>query len=159
MQGFGAPQPMGAPMMAGSMIPGSLGARFLAALIDGLIIGIPTVIVVFILIFGVAFLLKDLAGLAAVLTYPIMFGMIWTYEAFFLGTKGATPGKKIMKLKVVGIDGTFPIGIGKGYARAILKGILGSICFLTYIFIFIDQERRQALHDKVAGTMVVQDVQ
>ena len=62
-----------------------------------------------------------------------------------------------MKLKVIGADGNFPIGIGKAFLRLIMQSIGGSVCGLTYWMILFDKEMHRALHDKVAGTLVIRE--
>ncbi len=75
------------------------------------------------------------------------------YYIYFDGMKGATIGKQLMKLKVVGTNGAMPIGIGPGAIRWLIKiiPILGQI---SYIWIIFDSQK-QGLHDKIANTFVV----
>jgi len=77
------------------------------------------------------------------------------YEVFFLGSKGATPGKKIMKLRVALPDGHYPIGYGKAALR-VLGRMISGICLIGYIMIFFDKLQNRALHDRIAGTVVIQ---
>lgn len=79
------------------------------------------------------------------------------YQLYFVGAKGATPGKKIMKLKVTLPDGTFPIGYGKAFLRMIGYAISGAICYIGFLMIAFDKEQHRGLHDKIAGTVVIKE--
>lgn len=151
-----------APAMApGSFAIAPLGPRFLAGLIDGFIPGF-VILIFYGVAFGLAIVLgpdNALSGIVAMLAGLICFGIVLFYEPFFLGVKGATPGKKMMKLRVQLQDGTCPIGFGKALLRVLCKAIGGSVCLITYIMILLDKEKHLALHDKIAGTIVVQDMQ
>ena len=100
---------------------------------------------------GIATILNVAAGLLAFL-------IVFINWVFLTGTRGGTWGKKIMKLKVVGADGTFPIGIAKALIRFLMQMIGGSICGLTYWMILFDKEMKRGLHDKVAGTVVIRQL-
>jgi uncharacterized RDD family membrane protein YckC len=97
-----------------------------------------------------ATLLMGIAGVAMML-------IAFFYWVVLVGKKGYTPGKKIMKLRVIGADGKFPIGIGKAFLRLLMQSIGGSICGLTYWMILFDKEMHRSLHDKVAGTLVIRE--
>jgi uncharacterized RDD family membrane protein YckC len=76
------------------------------------------------------------------------------YFVYFWGAKGATPGKMAVGLKIVGTDGTMPIGYLKAFVRYIGFIISGIIIFLGYLLIIVDADN-QGLHDKIASTYVV----
>ena len=67
----------------------------------------------------------------------------------------ATPGKRALRLRVVGEDG------GRiGFPRAVLRHVAGALSWLTLNvghLMATAPPRRQALHDRVARTQVVQD--
>lgn len=74
------------------------------------------------------------------------------YMVGFHGRWGATPGKRLLGLVVVTLDGS-PIGYA-GALRRYLAGTLSLITFgLGYLMILTPQ--RRALHDLIAGTRVV----
>lgn len=81
---------------------------------------------------------------------------LW-YQLYFVGAKGATPGKKIMKLRITFPDGTYPIGYGKAFLRMIGLVISGMICYIGFIMILLDKEQHRGLHDKIAGTIVIRE--
>ncbi len=135
------------------------GPRLIAYLLDGLIMSLFMIPAYGLIVLGtvvmdpgtVSTLLVGLGSILAVVTG-------FMYMVFLTGKKGATFGKKIMKLKVVGADGTFPIGIGKALIRVLMQAIGGSICGLTYWMILFDKEMKRGLHDKVAGTVVIRQL-
>jgi uncharacterized RDD family membrane protein YckC len=75
------------------------------------------------------------------------------YFTYFFGN-GQTLGMKAMNIKLIGTDGTYPVGYGKGFLRWIGMIISGVVILLGYIWILIDK-KRQGWHDKIAGTYVV----
>lgn len=100
--------------------------------------------------------------------------------SLFEGTLGLTPGKAVIKLKVVSAsDQNQYIGITRGIVRLIIKSILFQSYILSYLFrvkvsglfytmfllsilVFaldhlwpLWDEKKQALHDKFAGSHVV----
>ena len=120
---------------------GSLGKRFLAAIIDYVAI---SAIGLFII------LITDewYFGLSALFISAVY------YILFEGGSWHATPGKKIMKISVVDEFGT-----GIDYSKATIRflgRILSSLIFgIGYIIALFD-DKRQALHDRLAGTYVVE---
>ena len=85
----------------------------------------------------------------------ILVGFI--YHLYFTGAKGATPGKKIMKLKVVLADGKYPIGYAKAFLRLIGYALSGMICYIGFLMILFDKEQHRGLHDRIAGTVVIKE--
>lgn len=135
----------------------SIGLRFVAIFIDGLIVGIPLLLIEAVLgLFG--------SPVAALLNAVVYF----LYEGLLLASQnGQTIGKKLMKVRVVSADGT-PLTTNKTFTRAGVKAalsVIGSIkppftsflgiaSLLDYLWPFWDANK-QTLHDKAAGTYVV----
>lgn len=76
------------------------------------------------------------------------------YYVVFTGACGQTPGKMLLRLKVVRSDGT-----GITYGRAALREILGKFVSgitlgVGYLMVAFDA-RKQGLHDKIADTCVI----
>ena len=93
---------------AGTPRPGELLDRFLARLIDGLIMAIPYGI--FYAILASIFLSGFSNSLGEVLVFNLFMSLISTaiflgYYAFLESSRGQTIGKQLMKLKVFGPDG------------------------------------------------------
>src|SRR5262249_33700407 len=88
--------------------------------------------------------------------FLLEFGFIamrFGYEIFFLGKYGATPGKMVCKLRVVSADGT-RFGYGRAAGRTFAEMLSGMICYIGYIMVAFDGEKR-ALHDHICSTRVV----
>lgn len=98
-----------------------------------------------------------LMGLLSLVGYVLMFVISWGYQLYFIGTKGATPGKKIMHLRVTRPDGTYPIGVGKAFVRMIGYMVSAIICYIGFLMIIFDKEQHRGLHDKIAGTVVIKE--
>ena len=76
------------------------------------------------------------------------------YFVYFWGIEGATPGKKLMGLRVTRPGTHEPIGPGRALLR--LVGITaGNILFVDLIVAFLHRDRR-ALHDMIADSIVVE---
>lgn len=144
--------------------------RLLARIIDAIIIAIPAFIIA--IIFGASggFSGGGFGGAGAfstdgaVILVNILAGLVGlAYEYFFLAKDGATPGKKVMNIKVVLEDGS-PLGSDGAIRRLILAaagivpfvgGLIGAVVGIgTVVMIFTD-DRRQVPADKVAKSLVV----
>lgn len=120
--------------------------RLVAYIIDAIIV---TVVV---LIIGALFgmLGNDfLALLGSLLSIVVAVG----YFVYFWGTSGQTPGKSVMKIKVVSADGS-AMTMGKAVMRLIGYFVSGLIVYLGFLWILFDANK-QGWHDKIAGTYVV----
>jgi uncharacterized RDD family membrane protein YckC len=79
----------------------------------------------------------------------------WVYFAWMESSSGATLGKKLMDVRVVDLEGN-PISFARASGRYFGKCLSG-ILMIGYIMAFFT-EKKQALHDLLAGTLVVDDV-
>ncbi|MEV6774609.1 RDD family protein [Nocardia sp. NPDC051030] len=154
-QPYGQQQPFpggnpgyGAPQFGGGAQPGDLWLRFAARLIDGLIIGIPGGIIY-------AVLPGKLGIVWEILLPIIMFGYFILLET----SQGATLGKKILGLRVLGPGGA-PLDPATSAKRNLFVvvglipclGTLISIGLQIYIAVTIEQDpNKQGWHDKFAG--------
>jgi len=79
------------------------------------------------------------------------------YDSYFLpGPDAATPGKKMLGLVVVDSTHKRPISLGKAMVRDVLgRNIIDRLTFHVGDLLIIFDSRKQALHDKIAGTYVV----
>ena len=101
------------------------------------------------------FLPTDLSlGGAYVFAIPVIIG---AYYVGLWALTGATVGKWLIGLRIVGADGSPPT-IGRSLIRFIGYGLSAIVFFLGYIWVLFDDERR-AWHDELAGTWVVYDFQ
>ncbi|EPR41216.1 RDD domain containing protein [Desulfovibrio sp. X2] len=78
----------------------------------------------------------------------------WGYYALFESSPWqATPGKRLLNLFVTDLSGR-RLGFGRASARFFGKFVSGFIFLLGYIMAAFTR-RRQALHDMIAGTLVL----
>jgi uncharacterized RDD family membrane protein YckC len=135
--------------------------RFLAAMIDGIILGALNLVVSLALGFSALQIIgleQNTAGLTAlVVSWLAGMAIRIAYEVYFIGAYGATPGKSVCKMKVVRADGS-PVGYALATGRFFAK-ILSSITLLIgYIIAAFDSEKR-ALHDRICDTRVIDSFQ
>jgi len=76
-----------------------------------------------------------------------------TYFTYFHGTTGQTPGKKLFGLKVVLTDGR-PVPPGIAFLRWVGYFVSAIFLYLGYLWVIVDR-KKQAWHDKIAGTVVI----
>ncbi len=77
------------------------------------------------------------------------------YSLFESSSWQATPGKKLLQLKVTDLYGN-RIGFGKATGRYFAKLLSGLILGIGFIMVAFT-EKKQGLHDMMAGTLVVKD--
>jgi uncharacterized RDD family membrane protein YckC len=93
--------------------------------------------------------------------------LVWlAYEAPALAGSGQTLGKRVMRIKVLPVESTGPLGFARAFRRWMRLGIwtlawgcLGFgllVQFIDALSPTFDPLLRQAFHDKVAGTVVVE---
>ena len=158
--------PMPPPMSQVRMVSyAGFWKRFLALVIDKLILGVVSLIVIvpFIAMVGVsAFLEHDIGdsiGLLFALISAYFFLILivviidWLYFAIMESTRGATLGKMALGIKVTDMSGGM-ISFGRATGRYFAKIISGIILYIGYVMAGFTQQK-QALHDIIAGTLVV----
>lgn len=123
---------------------GGFWARFLALILDSIIVGTPLS-----LIFDIAFPIY--LNIAVPYLGSILFII---YIVYLEGTSGSTLGKQIMGLRVVDARTGGSIGIPKAILRYVGKIISGMLLLAGYIMAAFDK-KTQALHDKIASTYVI----
>jgi len=144
----------GAKLNTGELNYAGFWIRFAAKFIDGLILGVP-----FMIVFFAAFIPQMRSGKPdnlIFMPYIIQFCFIFVrmaYEIFFLGKYGATPGKMACKIMVVTAEGG-RFGYGRATGRFFAEMLSGMICYIGYIIVAFDDQKR-ALHDHICNTRVV----
>jgi uncharacterized RDD family membrane protein YckC len=119
----------------------SFWIRFLAALIDGLLLGIVN---------GLVGRGEPDAG-----TYFIGLAISLAYFTYFEGSRsGQTIGKRASGIRVVDINGGGPIGHNRAVVRWLARFLSTIVFFLGYLWMLWDPEK-QTWHDKLAGSVVV----
>jgi len=142
---------------ASSVHLAGFGIRLAAYLVDGLILGLlfGAVSLVTALIAGaVARSSPEVAVGLSILAYLAVTLISVAYLVFFWARSGATPGKRVFGLRVIRADGVRPLGLGRALVRVL--GYMACSMTLCIGFLMVAfSERRQGLHDLIAGTLVV----
>jgi uncharacterized RDD family membrane protein YckC len=144
----------------GEAIHAGFWRRSAALLIDGLLIGAAMMVVQVVLGLGALGRFADgSANVGAIVGSMMMLMLIaivgqWLYFALFESASAqATPGKRALGIKVVDETGG-RIGFGRASGRYFGKIVSGMIFNIGYMLAGWT-ERKQALHDMMAGTLVV----
>ena len=139
--------------------------RFLAYLIDSLVLSVPAVFLVFLMFVGMAGSLSQIERrnevvpvlgsiLFFILFYVLLFAGLWLYYAIMESSSWqATLGKKALNLQVTDLEGR-RISFGRASGRFFGKLISGMILNIGYIMAGFT-EKKQALHDMIAGCLVL----
>jgi len=164
---MGAPTPPGmswqAPPIDSGPAPGvkfaGYGARLVAYIVDAIVLGIVIAVlsVVFIaLIAGAAANDSGGAAIGSTFIYVILILVVSVlYFPYFWANGGATPGMKMLHIRVVRDADGGPIGWGPAILRLIGYWVNSVVLYVGYIWIFIDK-RRRGWHDLIAGTVVIE---
>jgi uncharacterized RDD family membrane protein YckC len=147
-----APRPTG----GGRWQPGPLGLRFVARLIDGIVVAI------------IAWLLAVVFHLTGEMWVTGLFSGLLTFIYFvaFEVTQGWTPGKKLLGMRVMGPAGAAKPSLQQSAIRnaftllAVIPFFIGSLlALIAYIVIAVtihNSPTKQGKHDELAGgTQVV----
>lgn len=135
----------------------TVGSRGIAVLVDWLIQGL----IGLVLFFG-AFFFLDVPGLPEwvpvtvllVLYFLLLFGYPITFETVW---RGRTPGKALLGLRVVTVEGA-PVGFRHAAIRAALALVDFTVTFgLAAVVSSLVSRRNQRLGDFVAGTVVLRE--
>lgn len=139
----------------------NVGNRFLAAAIDHLIQASAIFVVIIIAwAFSDWQLFNSMGVWAAALTVLAVFGIYWGYFVVFETLwSGQTPGKRIMRLRVVREDGR-PVRFFEVFVRNLLRVVIDFQPLPSYaigVVSIIFSERSKRVGDFVAGTVVVKE--
>lgn len=137
----------------------SWGRRAAAWLLDGIILA--AVVVTTILVAGVplddinaTILEGDTSTVILLFVVPEAI-----YDIFFVGSRGQTPGKQALGIKVVDSGGErTPIGYQRALRRWLTTSFLWALFTVPGVIDHLwplRDRRRQTLHDKLAGSIVV----
>ena len=141
--------------------------RFVAVLIDGIIVGVVNWTIQALLLGGMVAPMairpnarpeEAFAAMGAVfgaIGMGLLVGIALSscYEAFFISRMGATPGKMVFGLKVVRPNGA-PLTLGRAFGRYFAKMLSSMTLTIGYIIAAFDAQKR-SLHDMIADTRVV----
>lgn len=87
-----------------------------------------------------------IAGVVVVVTSAIYYLFFWTLT-------GQTPGKMLLGIRVVSLDGS-GLSLWQALRRFVGYFLSALAIYVGYLWVLIDN-RRQGWHDKLAGTIVV----
>jgi len=150
---------------APGMAYGGFWMRFLAIIIDGIIVGICCAPFIVFVLPGIIKAAQnpgsepDPQAMMAMMGGIALFQLAalainWLYEALMTSSsRQATVGKMALGLKVIDMNGrriSFARATGRHFAK-ILSGMIMMIGYIMAAF----TDRHQALHDMLAGTLVV----
>lgn len=117
------------------------GGRLAARLVDFLIVFVPAY-------FPVAFVMGGFWGRVLGLALCLA-----VYDAILTARTGATPGKRLARIKIVRAADGKPPGWGRTLVRAVVLGVPGWVIIaVTALF---DERLHRGLHDRAAGTVVI----
>lgn len=129
--------------------------RLGAKIIDGFILGVPLMLIVFFLMPGFINMSPGAnpnLGPTCLLQL-VLYALSAAYSVFFVGRFGATPGKMALKLKIVRPDGS-RVTYARAFGRFFAEFLSGIILYIGYIMAAFDEEKR-SLHDRICDTRVV----
>lgn len=140
---------------------GGFWLRFVAAFIDGILVGMVVLPFSLMMTFAIGLAGRgvNMPGIGINLVSIVVrfvFGALvkWIYEALMeSSSRQATVGKIALGLKVTDLEGK-RISFSRASGRVFGKYISAMIFFIGYIMAGFT-ERKQALHDMIAGTLVV----
>jgi uncharacterized RDD family membrane protein YckC len=136
-----------------------VGIRFVAILIDGIILGIVSGILI--ALFGGSAISVDQVTNTATITstYWALIALdlvIWfLYFTLLEGHGGQTIGKMVVKIRVVRAADGSSIGYGEAAIRTVLRIIDGIFVYLIGALLIWSSDKKQRLGDRVAHTIVV----
>ena len=147
----------GAKLNTGGLDYASIGLRFGAMVLDGILLWIVSFGTQMVVMVSAASTMRSSPEIALVVQIVLMvvqlaIGVL--YEGLMVGKFGATLGKMACKIKVVTADGgrvTYPRAFGRYFAK-LLSSL---ICLIGYIMALFDKEEKRALHDRICDTRVV----
>ena len=136
-----------------------IGSRFCAASVDTALIAIVSIIGISVTSGALSDILGERVGnwIIAVRIF-IIFAFFWSYYIIFdLISNGQSPGKRLIKLRVIKADG-YPINFADSAIRNILRIIdfLPIFYFVGILTMMIDKKWRR-LGDLAAGTLVIKE--
>ncbi len=120
--------------------------RFVALLVDSLILSVVASILI-------APLYLILGESGAGVGYFIYLIIALVYAPYFWVTRGATPGKQLLGLRVVSTTGG-PLTVGQAIVRYLGYIVSGAVCYIGFIWAAFD-DNKQGWHDKIANTYVI----
>lgn len=133
-----------------------LGARFLAYIIDGVVMVVPPIV-----LGAILFILSRRSGLDPIAGVGLLLCVAWAlYYSFAKDgwNRGQSIGKKAMDLMVVNVKTNVPCTVGESALRALILLLLNLIPGLGWLIepiVVLVSENGRRLGDLAAGTQVI----
>jgi uncharacterized RDD family membrane protein YckC len=136
------PPPQSAPASGAARGPrANFGQRLVAAIVDGILIGVVGAIIELVIRNSLGTLIALVVGIG--------------YYGWLEGSaSGQTVGKRMMGIRVYDLRQGGPIGTGRAIGRYFARIISTIPCLLGYFWMLWDSEK-QTWHDKLVGSVVV----
>jgi uncharacterized RDD family membrane protein YckC len=142
-----APCPQPAPVWTAPSVGdcdyAGIGRRFLAILLDEIII--------FALVFPVASLILQFCSVSA--NFFVAAVLLFLYSGFFLSRYGATPGKMVLGLRIMRSNGG-QVSFLRGGFRFLPIHCGNVLVYVSCLMVLLDEKKR-ALHDRICDTVVL----
>ncbi len=141
---------------ADSLVPGGFWIRFLASFLDSIILGVVIVPIAFAVGFAIGImapgntLLPNLAG------WVIRMVGIYFYFGYFYSTRGASPGKMVLNLRVINSENGKNLTYMEAFLREFFGKIISAIPLLTGYIVAAFREDKKGFHDMIFKTQVLQ---
>jgi uncharacterized RDD family membrane protein YckC len=132
-------------------------SRLIAYVIDLVIISVSLFVITWTVNTTIEFLnlsstaVSDFAKI--LMTGVTIFLFLAGYFILFWALAGQTPGKLIMGLRIVTLDGQ-QLSLGRSIRRFVGYILSFLTLYIGFLWILVD-DRRQGFHDKIAGTCVI----
>lgn len=121
-----------------------------AVLLDGLIVSLVNSLVTV-----VVNLLVRQEAVASTITQIISLIIGVGYYVYFIGNRGQTPGKMVLKIKVQKLSDGSILGYRGAFMREVLGKFVSGVVFgLGYLWMIRDKDK-QTWHDKITKSVVV----
>ncbi|WP_395747774.1 RDD family protein [Prosthecobacter sp.] len=154
------------PVLAGNVQLADLGKRLGAALLDGLLgailVGVPYGFFIFAMSDNGR--QPELNPTAMIAGGCMLLGFLalLVINIVMLATRGQTPGKRVLGIRIATYPGAEKPGFVKAFLlRALVNGLIGAVPCLGPIYSLVDicfifQTDRRCIHDLIAGTHVIE---
>ena len=121
--------------------------RFVAALIDGVLVGIVTGVL--------SAVFRATGDFGRTLGNLVAMAISVSYYVYFISQKGQTLGKKAMSLRVQNISTGQNLDVVSAILREVVGKFLSSLVLCLGYFWMLWDDKKQTWHDKIAKSVVV----
>ncbi len=129
--------------------------RVLATLLDGIFYAVLTGVIDALMDGTYEFLRETSPGAYFILTLCVSSILVGYYYAWPVSEWGATPGKKLLGIKIISKTENGKVGFWKAYNRCIFGYSISLLLFCTGFLRIIWRKDKLALHDALFNTRVI----